>query len=339
MAELSGRDAPERGGGAGRKARPAFAAVDLGTNNCRLLIAEPADGGFRVLEGYSQIVRLGEGLEETGRLSDAAIARAMQALRACAARIASKPVARVGCIATQACRVAANGAEFLARVHADLGLAFTIIEPEEEARLAVMGCVSLIDPAAEAALIVDIGGGSMELCWVDARGAIMSWTSTPLGVSSLAERFPEPRENQAAWYQSLVDDVLRQMPVSDQLTMHLRAMLANGRAHVIGTSGTVTGLAGVHLGLARYQRAKVDGVWMRSADCVATTKKLRAMSHAERAAHPCIGRDRADFVLPGCAILEAVLRVWPCERLRVADRGLREGVLMNLMTAHAAGRA
>ncbi|MGE0046447.1 MAG: Ppx/GppA phosphatase family protein [Hyphomonadaceae bacterium] len=310
--------------------------MDLGTNNCRLLIAEPAANGFRVVDGFSQVVRLGEGMQESGRIGEAAMGRTLRALRECVARITARPIAATACVATQACRAAANGAEFLARVRDEIGLAFRIIDPEEEARLAVKGCASLIDRNAEAALIVDIGGGSTELSWVDAQGAIQSWTSTPLGVATLAERLPEPDSGVREWYKILVEHVIAQLPIVDEAGEARRAMLRDGRAHIIGTSGTVTGLAGVHLNLPRYQRARVDAAWMRSADCTATTGRLRAMSKAERAAHPCIGKDRADFVLPGCAILEAVLSVWPSERLRVADRGLREGLLMNLMAAHQA---
>lgn len=325
-----------------------FAALDLGTNNCRLLIAEPARTGFRVIDGYSQIVRLGEGLARTGRLCDAAIGRTMQALSACAARVAARRIERIGCIATQACRAAENGREFLDRVKHELGLTFTIIEPAEEARLAVLGCVSLIDPAAEAALIVDIGGGSTELSWVDGSAAarmrtgdfgapIAHWASAPVGVVSLAERWPEP-DPPGRWFEDMVDAMAAKLSHPFPRAGELAALFAQGKAHIIGTSGTVTSLAGVHLDLARYRRARVDGVWMKRSECARAIAKLRAMSRSERAAHPCIGNERADLVLPGCAILEAVLRLWPSERLRVADRGLREGVLMTLMAEHAAER-
>ncbi len=331
-----GRPGPERARAA------SFAALDLGTNNCRLLVAEPTRDGFRVIDGYSQIVRLGEGLGATGRLSDAAMARTMEALRACAAKIAKRRPAAIGCIATQACRVAENGEAFLDRVADEIGLTFDVITPEEEARLAVMGCAGLVDPDAEAALVVDIGGGSTELSWVDARALneprppaappILAWSSAPIGVVTLAEHTAEPRDN-AAWYADMVAR-LRETIAPIAAPAHVRESFARGRAHIIGTSGTITSLAGVHLGLPRYQRSKVDGVWLTADDVRAATEKLRSMSLDERARHPCIGPDRADLVVPGCAILEAVVDVWPVTRLRVADRGLREGVLMTLIARH-----
>lgn len=346
------RAGPRSSGGGrvftGARVRPAFAALDLGTNNCRLLVAEPAGSGFRVIDGYSQIVRLGEGVSGSGRLTEAAMARTFGALSACAERIARRKVAAVGCIATQACRAAANGPDFLERVRRELGLSFELISPEHEARLAVLGCASLIDPNDDAALIVDIGGGSTELSWVDARAAsarvragrldppIAAWGSAPVGVVTLADEAPEPPAGpDDVWYEAMVTRLMAQISQIGGAES-LRPAFEAGRAHIVGTSGTVTSLAGVHLGLPRYQRAKVDGVWLSVADCRAAIDGLRALSRDERAAHPCIGRDRADLVIPGCAILEAVFRLWPTTRIRVADRGLREGVLMTLIAKHKA---
>ncbi len=340
------RAGPSRhGGGGGRPAwaRPTFAALDLGTNNCRLLVAEAApDGGFKVVDGYSEIVRLGEGLSATGRLSPAAMQRTLGALAACAAKIDKRRPVAVGCIATQACRQAENGAEFLARVADELGLHFEVISPEDEARLAVLGCASLVDPEAEAALIVDIGGGSTELSWVDTALAddgvppILAWSSAPIGVVTLAEAAAEPApgtQECAAWYDAMVARLAERI-AAIETPAQVKEAFANGRAHIVGTSGTITSLAGVHLDLPRYQRSKVDGVWLWREDVRAATEKLRDMSTRDRARHPCIGPDRADLVVPGCAILEAVCEVWPVERLRVADRGLREGVLMTMIARH-----
>ncbi len=351
MASTGRAGPPHSGGRPGPRARqrPLFAALDLGTNNCRLLVAEPDHAGFRVVDGYSQIVRLGEGLASSGRLADAAMARAYRALTACAERIAWRQPVAVGCIATQACRIAANGPTFLERVRQDLGLNFEIISAEEEARLSVLGCASLIDPNVEIALIVDIGGGSTELAWVDAKIAsesvragrldppILAWGSAPLGVVTLAEEFPEPEKNKAAWYAAMVDALAERLaPIG--AAQHLKPVFDAGRAHIVGTSGTVTSLAGVYLKLPKYQRNKVDGLWMTTEQCHATIADLVAVSRGERTGNPCIGKDRADLVIPGGAILEAVGRVWPTARVRVADRGLREGVLMRLIAEHKQAR-
>jgi len=327
-----------------RSRAPLFAALDLGTNNCRMLIAAPdGEGGIRVVDGFSRIVRLGEGLSHTGRLSDEAMARAYQALTACAQRIEARGPIAVGCVATQACRGAANGQTFLNRIKTDLNLDFEIISSEEEAQLAALGCASLIEPEPDVTLIVDIGGGSTELSWVRPKdvlanplGApILAWGTAPLGVVTLAEEEEEPATDKEAWYAALVERLAGQIAaVCDDPV--LRAAFDAGKAHVIGTSGTVTSLAGVHLGLTRYQRARVDGYWFDVAECRATIAMMLRKTLEQRAANPCVGHDRADLVVIGGAILDAVLRVWPTDRIRVADRGLREGVLMRLMAKHGA---
>lgn len=328
-----------------RQRPPIFAALDLGTNNCRLLMAQRnADGGLRVVDGFSRIVRLGEGLAHTGRLSEGAMSRAYQALAACAQRIEAREPAAVGCVATQACRQAANGQVFLNRVEKDLGLKFDVISAEDEARLSVLGCASLLDANAEHAMVVDIGGGSTEISWV-APGAVLaaglnppiiSWGTCPIGVVTLAEDEPEPEgPAKHEWYEALVAR-LAETVAGVGAAQHLRSAFAEGRGHIIGTSGTVTSLAGVFLALPRYTRARVDGMWFDVGDCRATIAKLLSQSREERAANACIGKDRADLVVIGGAILDAVLRVWPAQRIRVADRGLREGVLMRLMAQHGA---
>lgn len=338
------RTPPGAGRAAQRARAPVFAALDLGTNNCRLLMAaSDGAGGLRVVDGFSRIVRLGEGLAHTGRLSEAAMARAYQALKACAERIEARAPVAVGCVATQACRAAANGQRFLDRVEKDLGLKFDVISPEAEARLSVLGCASLLEPTAEYAMIVDIGGGSTEMSWIAPRDVIgagldpplISWGTCPLGVVTLAEDDPEPENDKEAWYEALVTRLANQFAgVGD--AQHLRPAFAEGRAHIIGTSGTVTSLAGVHLGLAKYSRARVDGIWFSVDDCRAVIARLLAQTREQRAQNGCIGKDRADLVVIGGAILDAVLRVWPADRIRVADRGLREGVLMRLMAEHKA---
>jgi exopolyphosphatase/guanosine-5'-triphosphate,3'-diphosphate pyrophosphatase len=326
--------------GRGRSADELFAALDLGTNNCRLLVAAPAREGFRVVDAYSRIVRLGEGLTQTGRLQPAAMDRAVSALKVCAERIRRQGNPRMRAIATQACRMAENGAEFLERVASETGLRLQIITPREEARLSVAGCLNLLDRNTEAALVLDVGGGSTELSWVDLAGfknqpvgampPIRAWLSVPIGVVTLAERFPEQRPGQQAWFRAMVEAV--KAPILEfQHAESLRGVFDQGRGHLVGTSGAITSLAGIHLNLPRYDRSRVDGLWLTQGDCSATAERLLAMDVEGRAAQACIGRDRADLVLCGAAILQAVQELWPCERVRVADRGLREGLLLSLM--------
>jgi exopolyphosphatase/guanosine-5'-triphosphate,3'-diphosphate pyrophosphatase len=319
-----------------------YAALDLGTNNCRLLIARPHEGSFRVLDGFTRIVRLGEGLSVTGRLSDAAMDRTIEALKQCRNKLREHEPARMRLIATEACRSASNGEAFIARIKDETGLELEIVDRQTEAELAVTGCADLIEAQSEGALMFDIGGGSSELAWLDFRGgrprrqgrmsaSIRSWQSLPVGVVSIAEKFGGVHVT-AETFEAMVSFVashLREFKGRGKL----KQMIAEHPVHLIGTSGTVTTLAGLHLGLERYERQKVDGLWMARDEVDATMKALLAMPFERRVAHPCIGRDRADLVLPGCAIFEAIRREWPTERVRVADRGLREGILISLIDA------
>lgn len=319
---------------------PRYAALDLGTNNCRLLIAEARRDGFRVVDGFSRIVRLGENLADRGALSDAAMERAIGALRVCAAKLATAGVASARLIATEACRSAANCEGFTTRVLEETGLTLEVVDRETEARLAVAGCAPLVDAKAEGVLLFDIGGGSSEIVWLDLTSryhlegtglvhCIRAWTSLPVGVVSLAERYGG-QDVDADVFSAMVDDVGRLLARIDGRGM-LTEVVARGGVHLLGTSGTVTTLAGLFLGLKRYDRRQVDGTWLDHKQVDALMSQLLSMSFADRVANPCIGADRADLVLAGCAILEAIRRRWPCERLRVADRGLREGMLMELI--------
>ena len=276
----------------------------------------------------------------TGRLSDAAMDRAVEALRICRAKLDARGVERARLVATEACRIAENGADFLARVADETGLELEVLSRETEARLAVAGCASLVDWDADGVVLFDIGGGSSELVWLDfaeaRRGGdptrhIRAWTSLPLGVVTLSERHGGVSVDPTV-FEAMVDDVEGHLAALVDWEP-LAAAIAGGEYHMLGTSGTVTTLAGVHLGLKRYDRRRVDGTWLHDDEVGEMIDLLLGMSFDDRVANPCIGADRADLVLAGCAILEAIRRRWRCERLRVADRGLREGILTELMIA------
>lgn len=321
---------------------PLYAAVDLGTNNCRLLIAKPMGHGFRIVDSHSQIARLGEGLAHTGRLSDAAIERAMDALSKIRHKLRARKVAHVRCIATEACRQAENGPDFIARVRDELGLTFKIIGPGEEARLAMVGCHNLFNETGEHALVLDIGGGSTELSLVDAAKArraggvknlvnadvIKCWGSLPLGVVTLAEAFAYQDELEG--FEAMRAHA-REVISNWKHAEDVKAAMAGEKAHIIGTSGTVTCLAGVHLGLDRYRRDAVDGAWMSREEGQAVIQRLCDLGLEGRAQLPTIGEERAGLMLSGCAIVSATWDLFPAERMRVADRGLREGLLLTMI--------
>jgi exopolyphosphatase/guanosine-5'-triphosphate,3'-diphosphate pyrophosphatase len=318
-----------------RAAADAFAALDLGTNNCRLLVGTPHGQGFRVVDSFSRIVRLGEGLHSTGRLSEIAMERALAALHACANRLERRPMRRVRAVATEACRRAINGAEFLHRARSETGIAIDVISPREEAELALESCATLLADGAQRALLFDIGGGSTELAWVRLdRGrspALIGYDSLPVGVVSLAERFREEPFSEDC-FDAMVDEIAERLWAFEAVHCISREIRAGG-VRLLGTSGTVTTLAGVAMNLPRYSRPMVDGVVLRREAAVTALDQVRGLGEQGLLRHPCVGPDRIEFVLPGCAIFAALVGLWPAPEIVVADRGLREGMILRMMRA------
>ena len=341
---------------------PLYAALDLGTNSCRMLIAQPLGGHFEVVDAFSKSVRLGLELERTGALSNAGINRTIQALHVCARKIKQRGVRQQRLVATEACRRATNGDAFMSRIRNETGLDLEIINPAEEARLAVVGCAPLVSHAARQVLVIDIGGGSTELIWIDIanvgamdrvqammrlrpggagkdgvdniEGAkVVDWISVPLGVATLLERYSDVEDDSArfalmSWY--FEENIAEFGPYLDD-----SADLLDG-LQMIGTSGTVTTIGAVHLGLTRYDRNKVDGMEMGAKDVDRVISHLLALGPAGRIAFPGIGQDRAALIMSGSAILQTILRIWPTDQIKVADRGLREGMLYSMMSADGA---
>lgn len=321
--------------------RQAYAALDLGTNNCRLLIARPSGENFTVIDAFSRVVRLGEGLAKSGRLSEEAMERTLGALRVCADKLRRRNVHLARSVATEACRRAANGPAFIERVREETGIALDIISAQEEARLAVLGCHILLEGGEGPAVIFDIGGGSTELVLIEPDGKIpriLDWQSVPWGVVSLTdtveghERDDTARAKRYAEMRKVVSDSFA--PFAERIAVRARGA---SEIRLLGTSGTVTTLASLHLDLPQYDRRQVDGLIVPSDSMRGICTRLSGMSPARRGELPCIGNDRADLVVAGCAILEGILDIWPAERLGVADRGIREGILRSLMAADADG--
>ena len=329
--------APTTAGGGqnppGRRTAPAYAAIDLGTNNCRLLVARPSSSGFQVIDSFSRIIRLGEGVANTGRISEAAIDRASAAMRICAGKVRRWRVRRGRFVATEACRRAANGAGFLDRIEGETGIRLEIIGPGEEAALAAKGCGPLLTSRLDHAIVFDIGGGSTEVVWLKgARGRPMGLVDTisiPIGVVTLADRLAG-RDITPALYNELKAEARRALGAFCDRN-GISAKVTAKRVQMLGASGTVTTVAGIHKRLPRYRRDAVDGTLLNFDEIDAVTNDLFAIGPEGRRANPCIGPERADLVLPGCAILDAIRDQWPVGRLRVADRGVREGILLSLM--------
>lgn len=327
--------------GAPHRRGEAYAALDLGTNNCRLLIARPSGKDFTVIDAFSRVVKLGEDLAMTGKLSDEAMDRAVGALAICADKLRRRNVRLARSVATEACRRASNGEAFIERVKRETGIVLDIITAEEEARLAVLGCHILLEQGEGPAIIFDIGGGSTELVLLEPGGKIpriIDWQSVPWGVVSLTDTVNQSgvgddlsgREARLARYAKM-----REL-VSDSFAPFAQRISDAAKKddiRLLGTSGTVTTLASLHLELPHYDRKAVDGLIVPAERMRMISTDLSAMSPEERSELPCIGQDRADLVVAGCAILESILDLWPAERLGVADRGIREGILRSLMAA------
>ena len=320
--------------GSGPRPGQAYAAIDLGTNNCRLLIARPSGEGFTVIDAFSRVVKLGEGLAHSGRLSNAAMNRTVQALSVCADKLRRRNVYLARSVATEACRRARNGEAFIARVKEETGIALDIISAEEEARLAVLGCQILLEPGNGPAIIFDIGGGSTELVLLEQGGGVpemVDWLSVPWGVVSLTDtvgRVEGSAQERAARYAEMRRVVRSSF---DAFAERIAPAAEQGELRLLGTSGTVTTLASLHLGLPQYDRNAVDGLIVPTQSMRGITQMLAEKSPEERGELPCIGRDRAELVVAGCAILDSILDIWPAGRLGVADRGIREGILRSLM--------
>jgi len=324
----------------GHSRRDVVAALDLGTNNCRLLIARPTVGGFCVVDGFSRVVRLGQKVVETGVLSEAAIERTIEALLVCAEKMERRQVDLKRCVATEAARRARNCTEFLIRVKDKTGIDLEIISSREEAELTLNGCLPLLDERIPYALVFDVGGGSAEIVWLriepDREHSIVGWVSLPVGVVTLTERNGGHDFSRAAYNDTVaeIEDMLAPFEQNYSIRAHIEA----GEAQMLGTAGTVTTIAGVTMGLKRYNRTRVDGSYLKLDVVHTVSRNLAFSSYEQRAAHPSIGRNRADLVVAGCAMLEAICHTWPAAHMRVADRGVREGILVHLTGGHQLDR-
>ncbi|MCC9625995.1 Ppx/GppA family phosphatase [Thalassospira sp. MA62] len=313
---------------------PVYAAIDLGSSNCRLLIARPCQTGFKVIDAFSRVVRLGEGVREKGYLCEAAMERAIDALRVCAKKLRKHSGITLRAVATEACRSANNRDEFVRRVHDETGIDLDIINADEESRLALQACSALLDDRPYA-VVFDIGGGSTEICWikVDENGKTrcIETLSMPCGVLCLTERYAgvEQRRERFNAMRTEIRDRLEEFATRNCCS----EMLDDGNVQMVGTSGTVTTFCGIALGLERYERHKVDGSDLRFDDAERVTELLLRMESDTRKGHPCIGNQRADLMDAGAAIFAAIRDIWPLATLKVADRGLREGILVDLMRA------
>lgn len=311
-----------------------LAALDLGTNTCRLLIGKRTPQGVQVVDSFVRVIRLGDELATKGHISKEAIKRAVSALSICAKKIKSYSVARGRYVATATCRMASNREEFLRTILTKAGLDLEVISTAEEARLSIMGCADLMDSSTRYAIAFDIGGGSTEVMWLELfpnkLPEIIEWISLPLGVVTVADRLRQhssPEECLLNIRKFVAKEV---KSFCDKA--YIYPQLVKNNIQLIGTRGTVTTLAALHKNLDRYDRLKVNGVLLTPDIIKRTVSNLYGMSVEKRLLHPCIGPLRSELVLGGVAIFEGIYDVFPINPVRVADRGVREGILLDLET-------
>lgn len=318
-----------------------YAAIDLGTNSCRLVIATPTPSSFRIVETFSKITRLGEGIIKDNELSRPAIKRTVGALKVCAGVLAEyAPIYRYRYVATAACRRALNCADFIEGVKRETGLNIEIISSKEESRLAVVGCIPLLNRSIKRALVFDIGGGSTEISLArvtnSGKSFIEGFVSLPYGVVTISEAFPSQEMTNLA-YNTIIERTHKILSEFEE-KYNIMESVRNQDIQVIGTSGTVTVLGAVHLNLPRYNRSAVDGLSITKQDIDRAIAKIKRLGDDGRKKHPCIGTQKADLTMAGCAIIEALCSFWPISEITVADRGIREGILLDLMHSQNSGR-
>lgn len=316
------------------QAQKNFAAIDLGTNSCRLVIASPTPASFRIVETFSKITRLGEGIINDNELSRPAMRRTINALKVCAGVIEEyAPIYRSRFVATAACRRAKNCKEFLDLVKKETGLTIETISSKEESRLAVVGCIPLLNRNIRRALVFDIGGGSTEISLAritnSGKTFIEGFVSLPYGVVTISEAFPS-QDMTALAYDTIIERTHKLLKEFDE-KYNIREAIKNQEIQIIGTSGTVTVLGAVHLNLPRYNRSAVDGISITRQDIDRAIAKIKRLGDEGRKKHPCIGAQKADLTMAGCAIIEGLCSFWPIEEITVADRGIREGILLDMM--------
>lgn len=308
-----------------------LAAIDLGTRNCRLIIAKHHGGQIEIVDLFSRFVCLGEGVAQSRRLGRKAMERTITVLKQCAKRLSHYPNVVFSGVTTDAVRRAENAQSFLRRVARETGLKLEMIDEKEEAYYEVLGCARVLDMRKKRHIIFDIGGGSSEiiLCSLDQekRVRIDEMLSLPYGVVNLYESVDKLTFTS---YTSIVEEV--QNLCRRFLVAHLGDLASQDVSafQVIGTSGTTTTVAAMHHNLKMYDRERVDGTSLCFEDVQKVIHYVQSLSPAERRSNAFCGHVEDDLVLTGFAILEGILRAVPCMYFTVTDAGVRDGLIRTL---------
>lgn len=304
-----------------------LAAVDLGTNTVRLLVVEAEGREWRPLHQSQRVTRLGEGQAETGRLLEAPMQRTVDTVSEFIAAARGLGASEIRVVATSAVREAPNRAELLALLRAATGLDASVVSGEEEARLTLQGVAAGLPQLGGSFVLFDIGGGSTELV-LGEDGRLGAVVSLQLGVVRLAERYGDAGPVDWARF------ALMRGEIDGRLAREIPARIIEARAPaLVGTAGTVTTLAALDLGLPAYDASRVQGHTLARGAVERLLNRLGALAVAERARLPCLEPGRADVIIPGIAICLAVMDRLGYGSLVVSDRGLREGILCEILSA------
>lgn len=310
-----------------------FAAIDLGTNSCRLLVGK-YDGHLRIIDSYSKVVRLGENIQLNNELSQEAIERTLKALQICMEKVLGNRVTHLRAVTTEACRRASNSYDLLNRAKSELNLELEVITSHEEANLAISGCANMFQRNIPYVIAFDIGGGSTEVMWVKLKEGtpnfeVIDLISLPFGVVTLSDQFGSFATSPQI-YTQIREKVAHDLDAFAARN-NIQRFMEKKQVQMVGTSGTVTTLAAIHLKLQRYDRYMIDGIYLRMENIREITQYVLNMPVKQRNLHPSIGVGRSDLVITGSAILEGICDTFEVPYIRVADRGVREGILMGLI--------
>lgn len=313
-----------------RDAKKYFAAIDLGSRNCRTIVGcQSKAGAFEYIETYSKSVSLADGVAASKKLSRKSMDRTIEALAFCSKVLSRYAGLTYLAVATDAMRRAENASVFIKRVKRELGLIISIITPQEEAYYAALGCIEVLSLETEIFVVFDIGGGSSEIALCRQKSdkdiELIDSLSIPYGVINLLESKDHLTFSGYSNLVQKISDLSR-----DFLNQYATTLDFVNNFQCIGTSGTTTTVAALNMNLRFYDREKINDSILQFSEILKTVHYVQSLSEDERKLHPYISQSNEDLVLGGLTILEGIVRGLPASTITVTDRGVRDGVVYAL---------
>ena len=297
-----------------------FAAIDLGSTNCRLVIVDIIEDKYKIICSFSEILNLGRNLSFSNEFNDEIIEKTIEIFKIISQKLKYYNVLSYRCVATEACRQSINSDELVKRIHERTNIEIEIIPSKEEARLCLKSCLNHNVNLNDFNLVFDIGGGSTEIIIFDSiySNKDFDFLSIPIGVINFSEKVSLFK----------TEKVLGQLE-KQMMFFSKKKKIHNEPISIIGSCGTVTTLCAIHLKLNYYQKSLVDNTLLEIEDLKQTCNFVKRLSSEEKEKHPCIGPQRINLLDNGILILEKILESWPVKRILVSDRGLREGIILD----------